>query len=463
MSFTMPGSLTKTAKRVQTGVTIAFSAFCILFAGGNRVESDPQPFFGDVSDLIQNRLSEDTQYFIFDVKGLLVAPAIEVKREISEGVISAMRINDRYIFFDRQNRGNLCSIDEGIARACIINLGIGRTPTDCVAGWQYSRTTNSTLLARINGTIIGCRVEVQRGSGLHAIGNALFHLDQDINYIGFVPEEETVSGWGPITGTARILSTAKIYVLDEDAFTLKICPTLTYSDFDKTYSLRRVINCEEYMIEIDDLNMKVDKLSSGKQSLNNLLQSAYQNEILQLVRHHLTWREQTDNETSPIWQFRNKGVYHLENDRRSIVVGEAFSRSNLDHFLGDVEAEVIETEYEDCTACYLVFLEGGRSIFVASDDGKSIRYIEAFGSAFTDDEGTRIGSNIAKGTGLFCFTNRMSGEQHCRRRYSSEINLIVEPDLFCEPPATVSMVDEIEWTTFNGCEFISGFSTGARW
>lgn len=76
------------------------------------MESNPQPFFVDVSEQIQNRLSADTQYFIFDVKGLLEASATEAKKEISEGVLNAMRISDSYIFFDLQNRGNLCSIND---------------------------------------------------------------------------------------------------------------------------------------------------------------------------------------------------------------------------------------------------------------------------------------------------------------------------------------------------------------
>ncbi|WP_367718047.1 hypothetical protein AB2N04_07530 [Nitratireductor sp. GISD-1A_MAKvit] len=166
-------------------------------------------------------------------------------------------------------------------------------------------------------------------------------------------------------------------------------------------------------------------------------------------------------EASPTWLVRDNGIYATDDVSRSIELGGTFARSNLDRFLGDVDANIIRTEGEDCSICYYITLNDG-GIFIDSN-GTTISLIEVYGTAFTDSYGFRVGDNISRGTSLYCTMNDDSGEQHCRKENSAGASWIIESGADCNHLSAVLLPNGVKHAKFAGCESVAGFSLGSSY
>ncbi|MCV0351842.1 MAG: hypothetical protein K5863_17325 [Nitratireductor sp.] len=162
-------------------------------------------------------------------------------------------------------------------------------------------------------------------------------------------------------------------------------------------------------------------------------------------------------EVSPTWQVRSTGVYALDDDSRSIELGGTFARSNLDRFLGDVDANIIQTEGEDCSICYYITLKDGGVIFIDSD-GQTIDHIRAYGPAFVDSEGTAQGTKSSKGDKLICIENALMLEEECREKITRGVRWIFQEGSSCRYNSRTPIYEDLEIITFNGCESIIGFA-----
>lgn len=574
----------------------------------------------EILKIIKINTNTNTRYYSFTPSELKYSSKSEFLKELNNYSINKLTLEPNFFSLTGRGRGVLCSIREKIAEECVIHLGLGFNPVECESGWEYAHMkTEHSEKERylgagnaIPGTIIGCSVETSRGTGLFAQGFALFHLKEKLNYIGYFPEKEYISGWG-LGGTANltsILSVLSIGGRNGDGFYIESCPNIAFETDDSIFKFNEDQKCELYWVATNKNETSPIITSGTKKSLNSSLQESYKDKIkefsiksnpkteidkiqsrykeggsdnyynqrfgyqieipptfseviepangdggvsrslegnaeLSVWGHHIikgdfrteiesriasseeqgwkiSYNRSTDHwaswsgskgnrvfyqraiplcdnhaaqfrleydrvdlksfdpiverlvgtftfdsdcrksssrvEVSPTWQVRDNGVYALDDDSRSIELGGTFARSNLDRFLGEVDAKLLRTEGEDCGVCYYITLNDG-GIFIDSN-GTTISLIEVYGTAFTDSYGFRVGDNISRGTSLYCTMNGDSGEQHCRKEKSSGVSWMIESDADCNHLSVVLLQNGLKRTKFAGCEAIAGFSQG---
>lgn len=157
----------------------------------------------------------------------------------------------------------------------------------------------------------------------------------------------------------------------------------------------------------------------------------------------------------PVWEFKEDGAYAIDDNSRSLILGETFARDNLDRFLGNSNARVIETKFEDCRYCYYVSIEDEAIILIESTDKLIIDTITAFGENFTDEYKKDNNGKFNKNENFLCEINELDGYEMCRKSMSSKLYYIINRETCAE--YTPYYFPESGNYTSKGCEVIIGY------
>ncbi|MCA9474161.1 MAG: hypothetical protein KC594_19015 [Nitrospira sp.] len=283
-------------RSIRGAVFLILAAFMISFGslalaqrqlttGSDRETLETPQFDDDLIALVRKRIDRQTETFSFHVDGLQRIEFGEFVRRLEEtALLALLRVDENlgperagYLFLVSSDQ-TLCELKDGKASWCVMGLGFSRNPGHCETGWQYGQPLLSGNPSVFSGTILACQIHVLYGTGLGGNGIALFHLGENLRYIGYLPTDEYVSGFGML-GIARFTATLKSFEYDEQLIRFELCPRIAFES-DQGLAVEENLACEGYRINLASNQLALTALSPAKRSADNLLMDVYKAEAL---------------------------------------------------------------------------------------------------------------------------------------------------------------------------------------
>ena len=177
----------------------------------------------------------------------------------------------------------LCELKDGKATWCVGGLGFSRTPGTCESGWHYRHATQIHEMSNVPGTILACDIQVLYGTGIRASGIALFHLDDELRFVGYLPTKEYVSSTS-LDGTALFHAEPRGVRWQDDALRFDFCPHIILEYENGATSPRFNLDCEQHVIDLEPIGLRPAQAMTGTHSGGNLLMDVYEDEAHRLAR-----------------------------------------------------------------------------------------------------------------------------------------------------------------------------------